>query len=798
MVKDFDIIDLDDEKTKKFAEAVKNPTSKKILALLRKGAYSQKDISKKLGIPMPTVHYSLERLISSGLVEVADYYWSPKGNKVYLYRASKKVMVFTPEKSPKLIANLKMVLSVAVVLIAVLALVAIYQPSEKGVSKTSPNIGFQSKFSKHGSLKRFSSEKELLDSISKLGGNRYYASGGPAGSPIALRESAESGAMGSGLDFSKTNVQVKGVDEADFVKTDGKNIFVISNGKLKIVKAQPPRDAKILSTIDFGKNFYPEELFIEGGRLLVFGSRYFENMARLLDSKGLGALPSSISINSGSFVFVRLYDISDPENPKLLKETEFEGTYLASRKVDGYAYFVINTPALLLEKSKCRDLVPLFAEKNSNVEKSDLAPIGRCTDIGYVLPEPSSSFITFASISLNDENEKVQKETILGDANEIYASKNSFYIAQTKYPAYPTNPPMMADSQDENLGRPVKINESSAVLEGPKTIVSKFSFIKGKINFVEAVEIEGSLLNQFSMDEFGGNFRIVTTVSKGTIGNEKISNRLYVFDENLKELGRLENLAPGEMLYSARFMGERAYLVTFKEIDPLFVIDLSKPESPRVLGRLKIPGFSNYLHPIDDTHIIGIGKEVDEKVDADKASDNAVYYTAVKGLKISIFDVSDVSHPKEMFKKVYGDRGTESIALTDHRAFLFDKKKELLVLPIQIAKIEKQRSEFGDYEVMKTAFNGAYVFNINLKDGIVLKGNVSHSNLKNREFYDYGESILRSLYINDVLYTISNSFVQLNNLENLKLIKRIEISKGEKMLYAGGGLVESTTVSMKP
>ena len=220
------------------------------------------------------------------------------------------------------------------------------------------------------------------------------------------------------------------------------------------------------------------------------------------------------------------------------------------------------------------------------------------------------------------------------------------------------------------------------------TILHKISIDTGDVTYIAQGEVPGHILNQFSMDEHNGFFRIATTSGNNWMEGSQTSNNIYILDDTLKQVSKIENIAPGESIYAARFLGDRAYLVTFVQVDPLFTIDLSDPYNPRILGELKIPGYSEYLHPYDETHIIGIGKEVDPSIDADKVhTPGAVYYTAILGLKLALFDVSDIEHPVEEAKIVIGDRGTDSPALYDHKAFLFDREKELLVIPVSLYEI---------------------------------------------------------------------------------------------------------------
>jgi uncharacterized secreted protein with C-terminal beta-propeller domain len=233
----------------------------------------------------------------------------------------------------------------------------------------------------------------------------------------------------------------------------------------------------------------------------------------------------------------------------------------------------------------------------------------------------------------------------------------------------------------------------------------------------------------------------------------------------METVGKLEGLAPREDIYSARFAGDRCYVVTFKKVDPLFVIDLANPTNPHVLGKLKIPGFSNYLHPYDENHVIGLGKEATESESGDFA-----WY---QGLKISLFDVTDVTNPREIAKIEVGDRGTDSPALSDPHAFLFSLERNLLIIPILEAKIDSSNyggnppdNAYGDY-----VYQGAYVFKISL-EGITLLGRVTHLKegelMKSGYYMESDNMITRSLYIGDYLYTISSTMIKISNLTNLK------------------------------
>ncbi|MEM2130538.1 MAG: beta-propeller domain-containing protein, partial [Candidatus Bathyarchaeia archaeon] len=295
--------------------------------------------------------------------------------------------------------------------------------------------------------------------------------------------------------------------------------------------------------------------------------------------------------------------------------------------------------------------------------------------------------------------------------------------------------------------------------------------------------VPGRVLNQFSMDEYGEYFRIATTISnfRRFLGQTSIattmsdqSNNVYVLDMNLTIVGRLEDLAPGESIYSARFIGTKCYLVTFKKVDPLFVIGLDDPTSPKVLGKLKIPGFSDYLHPYSENLLIGVGKETVEAEEGDFA-----WY---QGVKIALFDVSDVANPRQIASYVIGDRGTDSPVLHDHKAFLFDRDRNLLALPILLAEIDESQypegvpaNAYGEY-----VWQGLYVFTVT-EDLISLRGRVTHMDnnedlLKSGYYFDSKYSVKRSLYIENMLYSISDAKIAINDLASLELVNEVKLS----------------------
>ncbi len=623
-------------------------------------------------------------------------------------------------------------------------------------------------------LKRFASGKELMEAFEKAREKKSYG----AEELVMVRSRtgnikaaslATSTEGASRKEFSTTNIQVEGVDEADIIKTDGDYIYILANNRLIIAHAYPPNKAEILSTTKI-KDFYPHELFIHDDKLLVFGNAHY----RFEEKKGEPVkkgepLNKKQIVSQGYFpehynmMSIRLYDISDREKPKHLRTVDFEGNYLTSRKIGEYVYFVVNSyPKWYPKPLACEDIIPLFRDSKLHIESNKLEnfqPIVSCTDIGYIEPLYATNFFTIASISMADPKKEIKKEVIAGQGENVYASINNMYIVQSSWPIYQQGEP----------------NENEE-----KTIITKMGLQKGNIKFLGKSEVPGHILNQFSMDEFDGYFRIATT--RGNVWEkEKVSsNNIYILNKDMKIVGKLEDLAPGEKIYSVRFMGKKGYVVTFKKVDPLFVIDLEDQANPRVLGKLKIPGYSDYLHPIDETHILGIGKETveaNEELKENRGLDFAWY----QGIKMAIFDVSDVENPVEMYKEIIGDRGTESEALHNHKAFLFDKDKELMVIPITLAEIKGKKTQDNQYG--EFTFQGVYVYKVNVEEGFKLLGRISHYDndeafKKSGYFFRGDSSVKRSLFIENILYTLSNSRLQLNDLDNN--LQRLKILKFEK------------------
>jgi uncharacterized secreted protein with C-terminal beta-propeller domain len=623
-------------------------------------------------------------------------------------------------------------------------------------------------------LNTFQSYDELITFLQKrfesdANQGRYYESYNIAAQKSESAMSDNGATQGGEVtpSYSTTNIQVAGVDEPDIVKTDGTYLYMIANQTVFIIKAYPASEAIILSRIKI-TNVTISNIFIQDDHLVVFGNTGGFYNYRLLESDiKVDMIYPDIWWGGITQTAINIYNINDRTNPVLEKEIRIDGSYFDARLIDEIVYviateYTYNIYYALDEKNYTLNVPKIIIDDVSQ----NISP----SDIYYVdVPELSDTMTHVISINLNDYD-VVEKSFMLGSSQTMYVSKNNIFLASTHYPYYP-------------IYRPQGGISSYSYQE--TTILHKISINIGDISYIAQGEIPGHILNQFSMDEYNGFFRIATTIGYNWVGGTQSSNNIYILDENLKQISQIENIAPGESIYAARFLGDRAYLVTFVQIDPLFTIDLSDPYNPRILGELKIPGYSEYLHPYDETHIIGIGKEVDPSIDADKVhTPGAIYYTAILGLKIALFDVSDIENPVEQAKIVIGDRGTDSPALYDHKAFLFDRVKELLVIPVSLYEITQEVKDryinsngienlYGEF-----TFQGAYVYNLNLDNGFQYKGRITHQTPEQMQYqsnyYWYWGSSNTDITDN-ILYTISGEMVKMNNLDDLSEINSLKL-----------------------
>ena len=680
---------------------------------------------------------------------------------------------------------------------------------EEGVNNSSGMYG-------SATLGGFSRQEMIFDSASKSGEiETWGAIDVPSGVPVP-------DGKGGGDDYSTTNVQVAGVDEGDIVKTDGEYIYAVSGNDVVIAKAYPADGSEITARIKLDSSI--SGIYLNGDKLAVYGQSYdvyiMENYKDLLPRK-----------RSNQFTFFKVYDISDKSNPKEERSVDFEGGYTNSRMIGSYIYFVTSSYSYYPYYDDDESPIPIILENGKIVSGGESATGRAFPNIYYFdIPYYSYNFMTVSAVDISDSGKKINNEIYLLDSsqNSMFVSKDNIYITFVKRISeeelmidvvkemilpklskkdreriaeieatknYILSPQdkigkimiiitafgeSLTEDEQEQLGeeleKKVKQKYEDISKEMEKTIIHKIGIDGGTLKYKTAGEVPGVVLNQFSMDEDKGYFRIATTKNRswsrfGDWEERESYSNLYVLDEKMNAVGKVEKLAEGERIYSVRFMQNRAYLVTFKQVDPLFVIDLSSPTNPKVLGKLKIPGYSNYLHPYDETTLIGLGKD---SGDWDAK------------LKLSLFDVSSIGDPKEIDTYILEGKRSDSIALNDHKAFLFSKEKNLLVIPASYEEeiiwdiVEKEK------EIMPNPskyFRGAAVFYVD-KKGFELRGMIDHSDGSNEDSYysRYGgvSSVKRSLFIKEILYTLSEKYLKMNKLDGLENVNSLILNSAEK------------------
>jgi inhibitor of cysteine peptidase len=549
---------------------------------------------------------------------------------------------------------------------------------------------------------------------------------------------SDTSSKASGQEVSGTNVQVQGIDEADIVKTDGEYIYQVVDGRVNIISAKSAEKMEHVASIQFQQTFSPSQLFLDKGQLLIIGYSYSYETNTAEKKVAADSLYAPMNEMTRALV----YDVKDPTKPILEREISLEGYLSSARKIGSKVYLIANhfPQYWLLEDGDEVDLRPRYSDSVNKEEATSVS----YDEIQYIPGSKEANYTTIAAFDLAEPSQEAKITTYLGSGGQLYMSKENLYLALMNWRS--------ADEREEAFT--------------PRTMIYKFGINQLEVTFQGSTEVVGTVLNQFSMDEHNGYFRVATTEGDSWDESKPSKNHLIVFDKNLKQVGALSDLAKGERIYSARFMGDRIYIVTFKETDPLFVIDASEPSNPTILGELKIPGFSNYLHPYGENHIIGFGYDTKlVTMEGDKEP-----RVLTEGVKLSLFDITDVSNPKEKFTEIIGGRGTYSPLNYDHKALLYKRENGLFAFPINVYESVKG----NEYE-QKFIFQGAYVYNVSLDKGFSLKSKISH--MKGKELYEeWDNEIQRLVYIDKQLYALSHSKISSYSLENYQFISELELN----------------------
>jgi uncharacterized secreted protein with C-terminal beta-propeller domain len=548
------------------------------------------------------------------------------------------------------------------------------------------------------------------------------------------------------FDVIGTNLQEVGVDEADLVKTDGERIVVISGSLLYIVSID---DDELTVEGSIELPFWTQDLFLDGDRVIVIAGDGY-------DAIPFGEVESSYGQFPTPIVTVAQIDISDLDDPELTRTLRIDGRHVSSRMVDGAVRLVISSSPTGFAWAYPEG-GGLRAERDAEEENraiirdsavsnwlpyyivADLEGQDRVVDEGTLLacdrtnrPDDFSGFTTLSLVTLATGDLAVADATgVFADGNIVYSSGEATYVATSQW----IDPLVVAEGV-----RP----------SDQKTMIHKFALSPNGADYQASGAVPGYMLSQWSMSEHHGYLRVASTDSPEWWDGPESESMVTVLDtdgDELRTVGSVGGLGKGERIYSVRFFGDTGYVVTFRQVDPLYVIDLSNPERPELSGELKIPGYSSYLHPIEDDALLGVGQDADDD-------------GLVRGLQASLFDVSDPSDPARIDR--FTMMGGHSEVEWDHHAFLHDPSTGITVFPYE-------RWD-GDLEKTETSPTGALVLTVT-EDGIRETGIVSHD----VDGANWWAPIRRSLLINGHLVTVSETGLMVSDARSLATLDWVEL-----------------------
>jgi Beta propeller domain len=553
-------------------------------------------------------------------------------------------------------------------------------------------------------------------------------------SPGAARD-AVAGSAGADLDYSQTNVQEEGIDEPDLVKTDGRTLFVASDGTVSAMDVRGGGRPRLVDTLRLDRG--ADELLLEGSHLLVL-SRGFTGPIPIdgVAIRGPIAYPSKTVISE--------VDVRDPAHMRVLRTLELDGGYLAARLVGRAARFVLTTPLGLdlpfvqpgtaggtantadatrknrdvVRSAGARSWLPGFTLRGAAGKVAAKGRLVQCRQVSRPRAFAGLGLVTVLTFDVGRGLDPVDADAILSGGRVVYASRSSLYVATDRYDARPV------------VGRPVPADVTTAI--------HRFDIASPtQTHYRGSGSVPGTLLDQWSLSEHDGVLRVASTSVPTWWGgpateSETSVTTLAAGGDGLVRLGSVGGLGKGERVYAVRFIGDSGYVVTFRQVDPLYVLDLSAPSRPAVRGELKILGYSAYLHPVGDGLLLGVGQD-------------ATSEGRVQGVQASLFDVSNPAAPRRLDAFALGKGWSE--AEQDHHAFLWWPRTGLAVLPVQTSD--------------DRPFVGVLGLRVRPAGGITEVGRVSHPDISGAApVGSPGTPIRRSVVVGDVLYTVSAAGVR--------------------------------------
>ncbi len=596
-----------------------------------------------------------------------------------------------------------------------------------------------------------------------LGGGMYYGDGRMVDEMAAtddaggaVPESASAPGAVEGEDFSGTNTQEAGVDEGDIVETDGDHVYVASSDGLRVVAVA---DADVVAEPELPQGSH--QLLLDGDRLVVVTSSW-------------GGSPDTV---------VSLFDVADPASPDLLRRSHLEGGVVATRSVDGVARLVITTSfdqrlpfvqpdrfgldedsALarnkeIIAESTVQDWLPRWFDEDVEGGFGPMSQVLPCETVAAP-PEFAGLGLTWiGSIDVNGDGAPIGSAGIVSTGDTVYASTANLYVATQNW-NWQWGGPMPVDAEvaapdtapDEDPGP-------------PPTLIHQFRLDDGTgATYVASGQVEGRLLNQFAMSEFNGDLRVATTTDDwGGFGDQSESTVFVLRSEGneLRQISSVGGLGKDEQIYAVRFIDDLAYVVTFRQIDPLYVIDLSDPANPVEAGELKIPGYSAYLHPVGDGLLLGVGQD---------ATDTG----RTTGTQLSLFDVSDPTNPQRTSTLPIG--GYSEVEW-DHKAFLFWPEDGTIVLPVSPGWNDCGPDDDCLAKGLVGAGGGAVVAELAGRE-LNARGTITHSTTRRSGCWN---PLQRSIVIGDELVTVGLDRMKFSDRQSLE--PRDAVSWGDPEEY---------------
>lgn len=579
-------------------------------------------------------------------------------------------------------------------------------------------------------LRPFSSHAQLIAFLVSQASHPY----------AVVLPALQSPRAGPQLPFSATNIQVQGVDEPDMAKTDGRYIYIAKGDTIIIASAGSPERMSVQATLKL-EGLQARELFVAWNRLLVMGEE-----PRYCIALFPYRCPQSVA--------VLLYDISQISSPRLISSVALNGSYVASRLIEGYAYVVALQPAFSYGPRGPIPSLPSYSVNGAPrvLEAQDIY-------YGEVLSQGAQDYALVLSISLEEGNVGA-KALLLGFASTLYASSRNLYIA-FPMPPYIMFPLLPAPSSGPQA-LPV-----TPIIQGPNTTLVRLSLQGGHVSIAAQGAVPGTLLDQFSLDEKDDHLRVATHLWRAQPEGMAESSAVYVLSMELRVVGALEGISPGESMYAARFVGDVAYLVTFKKVDPVIAISLSDPRDPKIIGHVELPGYSQYLHPLTNGYLLGFGKEA--------IADPSGQFAWYQGLKVSLFRL-DGAKLKELKSFSFGYRGSDSPLLADHRAltqYALPNGTLLLAFP---ALLYSRPDSPDPWSYGSPAWQGLLLFSFDEAPGLRLVGNITNlpsgpwKGLEERELY-----IVRAFFVGDHLYALSGALLSAYHLEGLVQVGALKL-----------------------